>query len=162
MTTIQEEKNLHRIFLASVWIKALVGVGQIVAGTLLLLVRQATLTAFMLRASAPELTEDPHDWVASLLRTSANEWSTGTHTFASLYLIVHGVIKVLLVAGLLRRKMWSYPVSMWVLGAFIAYQLYRYSFTHSIWLILLSALDAVVIVLIHHEYRVRKQHGFTH
>ncbi|MFS8136815.1 MAG: DUF2127 domain-containing protein [Thermomonas sp.] len=161
MTSAREETNLHRVFLASVWIKALVGLGQIVTGAVLLLLKQATLTNFMLRLTTPELTEDPHDWLSNLLRTSAHDWGTGTHWFASLYLIVHGLIKVLLVAGLLRRKMWSYPLSMWVLGAFIVYQLYRYSSTHSIWLILLTALDVVVIVLIHHEYRIRKQRGFT-
>lgn len=161
MTSDRNEKNLHRVFLASVWLKALVGVGQIIAGAFLLLVKQATLTAFMLRATAPELTEDPHGWLANLLRTSAHDLGTGAHLFASVYLIVHGLIKVLLVAGLLRRKMWSYPVSMWVLGAFIGYQLYRYSSTHSIWLILLTALDVVVIMLIQHEYRIRKQHGFS-
>lgn len=160
MTSVREEKTLHRVFLVSIWIKALVGIGQVVAGVLLLLVKQAALTAFMLRATAPELSEDPHDWLANLLRTSAHDWGSGTQWFASVYLIVHGLIKVLLVAGLLRRQTWSYPVSMWVLGAFIAYQLYRYSFTHSIWLILLTVLDVVVVALIYHEYRLRMRHGF--
>lgn len=160
MTSTRQEKTLHEVFLISIWIKALVGLGQVVAGISLLLVKQATLTAFVLRATAPELSEDPHDWLANLLQTSAHGWGAGTQWFASLYLIVHGLIKVGLVAGLLRRKMWSYPASMWVLGAFIVYQLYRYSFTHSIWLVLLTALDVVVVALIHHEYRLRKKQGF--
>jgi uncharacterized membrane protein len=54
---------------------------------------------------------------------------------------------------LLRGKLWAYPLSIWVLLAFIAYQLYRYTFTHSIGLILLSIFDLVVLWLIWHEYR---------
>jgi uncharacterized membrane protein len=48
------------------------------------------------------------------------------------YLLSHGLVKVLLVAGLLREKLWAYPASLIVLSAFIAYQTYRYSSTHSI------------------------------
>ena len=42
-------------------------------------------------------------------------------------------------------------------GAFIAYQLYRYSFTHEIGLILLSIFDLFVIALAVHEYRLLRQ-----
>jgi len=45
-----------------------------------------------------------------------------------------------------------------VFSAFIAYQLYRYSFTHDPALILLSIFDAVVIALAVHEYRLLKRH----
>ena len=110
----------------------------------------------------PELSENPGDKLALFLRHSAEQFGQGTQTFASLYLVTHGVIKVLLVAGLLRRKMWSYPASLWVLGGFIAYQCWRYAQTHSIWLVLLTALDIVVVLLVWREYRLRKRTGFTH
>ena len=42
-------------------------------------------------------------------------------------------------------------------GLFIAYQLYRYTYTHSIWLLLFSVLDLGVIALTWHEYRYIKQ-----
>lgn len=56
--------------------------------------------------------------------------------------------------------MWSYPASIWVLGAFVVYQCYRYSQAHSIWLVLLTVLDIVVILLLWREYRLRKRIGF--
>jgi uncharacterized membrane protein len=43
-------------------------------------------------------------------------------------------------------------VAIAVFFAFIAYQLYRYSFTHSEWLLLLTILDGVVIWLTWHEF----------
>ncbi|HEV2008995.1 MAG TPA: DUF2127 domain-containing protein [Burkholderiales bacterium] len=161
MTTPREEKALHDVFLISIWIKGVVGLMQAVAGVLLLLVTQQALTAFVLYVTTPELSEDPHDLVATFLKSSAEHWGAGTQLFASIYLIIHGVIKILLVAGLLRKKMWSYPVSLWVLGAFIIYQCYRYTLTHSPWLVLLTALDVVVVFLIFHEYRIRKALGFS-
>ena len=52
----------------------------------------------------------------------------------------------------------SYVVSLWFLAAFIAYQTYRFFFTHSLWLIALTVLDLAVAFLIWREYRqVRKQ-----
>ena len=66
------------------------------------------------------------------------------------------------VVGLLREKLWAYPACFVVFGAFIAYQLYRYSFTHDVGLILLSILDAFVILLAWHEYRLLRKHLPTH
>jgi len=49
-------------------------------------------------------------------------------------------------------------VSLWFLAAFIAYQTYRFFFTHSLWLIALTVLDLAVAFLIWREYRqVRQQ-----
>lgn len=161
MTTPGKEKALHDFFLISIWIKGLVGVIETIAGIALLVVTQQALAALVVRWTDPELTEDSHDLIATWLRSSAEQWGAGTQTFASVYLIVHGLIKILLVAGLMRKKMWSYPLSMWVLGAFILYQCYRYTLTDSVWLILLTALDLVVVFLISHEYRMRKAIGFS-
>ena len=161
MTTARNEKTLHDLFLISMWIKGLVGVIQAVGGALLLTVSHHALTAFVMSMTTPELSEDPHDLIATFLTRSAAHFSGGTQLFASVYLISHGAIKILLVVALLRNKLWSYPVSLWVLCAFIVYQCYRYTHTHSPWLVMLTALDVVVLFLIFHEYRVRKALSVT-
>jgi uncharacterized membrane protein len=38
------------------------------------------------------------------------------------------------------------------------YQVYRYSYTHSFGLLVLTVFDAVVMVLIWHEWRIVRQH----
>ena len=101
--------------------------------------------------------EDPTDRIATLLQHVVHELSVDTKLFASGYLIVHGVIKVFLVAGLLGRRLWSYPVSLWFLICFIAYQAYRFFFTHSRWMIALTIIDLIVAFVIWREYRARKQ-----
>ena len=84
------------------------------------------------RCSYDELIEDRHDWIATHLLEFARTFSVAEHHFYAFYLLSHGVVKAVLVVGLLREKLWAYPASFAVFGAFIAYQLYRYSFTHDI------------------------------
>jgi len=84
--------------------------------------------------------------------------SIGSKNFYAFYLLSHGLIKMFLVIGLLRNKLWSYPASLVVMGLFIIYQLYRFSYTGSFGLIAITALDVVVMVLIWHEYRLMLRH----
>jgi uncharacterized membrane protein len=61
---------------------------------------------------------------------------------------------MLLVAGLLRNRLWAYPASIGVFTIFIIYQLFRYFFrTHSPLLLGITVVDIIVIWLIYHEYR---------
>jgi uncharacterized membrane protein len=57
------------------------------------------------------------------------------------------------VGALLKNKLWAYPLAMIIFGAFIIYQLYRFTLTHSIGLIALSIFDVAVVWLIRLEYR---------
>src|SRR5260370_5245357 len=127
-----ERKIEHGLFLLSVWSKGIAGLVETIGGLLLLCVPHAGLNAFVVALTAPELAEDPTDRVATLLQRIVHELTADTKLFISGYLIIHGVIKVLLVAGLLGRRLWSYPVSRWFLDAFISYQIYRFLFTHSL------------------------------
>ena len=63
-------------------------------------------------------------------------------------------MKLLLLIGLLRNKLWSYPASLVVLGLFIVYQAYRFSYTRGVGLVVLTVFDLLVMGLIWHEYRL--------
>ncbi len=158
MNATKHHRALHLLFLLSVWIKAIAGILETLAGLALPLISQSTVMSLVVLFTAPELAEDPHDLVANYLRTSTQHFSTNTQSFASAYLVVHGLIKVALVAGLLwGRHLWAYTASMWALAAFIVYQVYLYAHGPSPWLILLTVLDLVVIYLVWREYQWRKQ-----
>jgi uncharacterized membrane protein len=159
MTSYSKRKVEHTLFLCSVWIKGLAGVVETIGGILVLFVTQKLLDSFILLLTAPELAEDPADWIVNYLCNAVQHFSESTKYFASIYLIIHGLIKIFLVAGLLRNKLWAYPLSLWFLGAFIFYQGYRFTHTHSIWLVLLTVFDLVVAFLIWREYQWRKTHG---
>src|SRR5438105_7399149 len=93
-----ERKIEHRLFLLSVWSKGIAGLVETIGGLLLLCIPQAGLNAFVIALTAPELAEDPTDRVATFLQHIVHELVADTKLFASGYLIVHGVIKVFLVA----------------------------------------------------------------
>ena len=104
---------------------------------------------------------DESDVVARHLASAAEQFSPGTKHFYAFYLLSHGLMKLALVAGLLKGKLWAYPASLAVMGLFIAYQVYRYLLDHSVGLIVLTVFDIIVIALIWHEWRVVKRGGGT-
>ncbi|WP_338048205.1 DUF2127 domain-containing protein [Paraburkholderia azotifigens] len=107
----------------------------------------------MLWVTREEFAEDSHDLVVNFLLHTVQHLSIGAQKFAAIYLLGHGMIKLWLIVGLLRQRLWYYPVSMIVYGLFIAYQVYRYTFTQSVWLLLGTTLDIVIFALTWHEYR---------
>ena len=159
---VMQEKRIHQIFVASVAFKGIHALIEIVSGIALYFVSTETIVAAINRWSYDELLEEKHDWVANHLLDFARTFSVAEHNFYAFYLLSHGLIKAVLVIGLLREKLWAYPASFAVFGAFIAYQLYRYSFIHDFGLILLSIFDAFIIFLAVHEYRLLRKHLPTH
>lgn len=156
MTGVVKEKILHRLFLTSVWIKGAAGLLETAAGFLLLLGSLRAFNNLVIFLTAPELSEDPRDWIATTLIGVVAQLSPDAKLWASAYLIIHGAIKLFLVAGLLLQKLWAYPLSLWLLATFIAYQCYRYLHTHSIWLVLITIVDLIVMLLIWREYQLHR------
>jgi len=136
-----------------IFFKGLDGVLEIVGGLLLFVVSPETITGIVTILTQHELSVDPHDIVATQLVRLAHDLSTSTQVFAAVYLLSHGVIKVVLVASLFRQQLWAYPAAIVVFVLFIAYQLYRYALAPSTTMIVLSVLDVIVIVLTWLEYR---------
>ena len=151
-------RRIHRIFVISVLLKGVDALIECIGGIALYLVTTHKIVEWVNALTQQELVEDPRDFVATHLLDLAHHLSVGTKTFYALYLLSHGLVKVALVAGLLRNRLWAYPTSLVTLGAFIVYQLYRYSYTQSLGLILLTAFDVVVMVLIWHEWRYLRRH----
>ena len=156
------EKTIHQIFDISVSLKGLHALIEVIGGLALYFTSTATINGWINRLSQGELIEDPHDWIATHAVKFGQSFSVAQHNFYAFYLLSHGIIKGGLVIGLLRQKLIAYPASFVVFGAFIAYQLYRYSFTHDFGLILLSIFDLFVIALAVHEYRLLRKHLPTH
>jgi uncharacterized membrane protein len=107
--------------------------------------------------TAHELSEDPHDLIARYILHTSSHLTTSTTLFAAVYLLSHGVAKVVLVALVLRDKLWAYPWLVALLLAFIAYQLYRITAVHfSVGLTLLTIFDAVLVWLTWREYQAKR------
>ena len=152
------EHRVHQIFLVRVLLKGAHALIECLGGTILALVSTTSIVNFVNAITLNELIEDPNDFIATHLLALARDFSVQTQHFYAFYLLSHGLVKVLLVVGLLREKLWSYPASLIVLALFVVYQLYRFSYTHGFGLIVLTVFDVIVMGLIWHEYNLMRHH----
>jgi len=143
---------LDQTFEVGIILKGLDGVLEVIGGLLLLVVSPATIDRVVTSLTQHELSEDPHDFLATHLLKTAHGLTGSAVLFGAVYLLAHGVVKVVLVAALLKNQLWAYP---WIgfLGVFIGYQLYRLSFRPSVGFTALTIFDAAVAWLTHREYR---------
>ena len=156
---LRDERHLPLICEVSLWLKGALALSEALGGMAGFFVANRFLVAFAAWITRGELAEDPHDIIANFILHAAQNLTLYTRYFAAAYLLGHGVIKLWLIAGLLRRQLWYYPVAMAVFGLFIVYQIYRLSYTGSVWLVLLSVIDLVVIGLTWHEWRYLRRAG---
>jgi uncharacterized membrane protein len=147
------EKSTHFLFQLSLLCKAVFAAAEILAGIGAYFVTQQLVFRLVDRLTRAELFQHPHDLIANYLYASAEHFSLSTRNFTAAYLLSHGVVKLWLIVGLLREKHWYFPLAIAVFGLFIVYQLYRFSLSHSPWLILITLVDLVVIALTWQEYR---------
>lgn len=146
----KREQNIHRVFEVGVVLKGLNAVLEIALGLLLFFVNVSDIVQAFIEN---QLVEDPNDFLARHLQPFTAHLTSGSETFAALYLFSHGAIKIVLVWGLLRNKAWAYPASLAVLALFVAYQGIKFLENHSIALVLLTLFDLALMWLIYHEYR---------
>lgn len=142
----------HRLFRWAVILKGIDGILEVVGGTLLLLLGAHGLSGVVAFLTQHELAEDPRDLLAGFLVRSTRGLGVASVHFAAAYLLVHGITKVGLVAGLLRGRRWVFPAALVILGLFFLYQTYRTIVGPSAALAFLMVVDAVILVLIWREY----------
>jgi uncharacterized membrane protein len=147
---------LDRTFKISIGLKGIDGALEIIGGIILLFVAPATLQQWARTLTAHELAQNPHEFIARHLLHSASQLSRSTTLFGAIYLLSHGLAKVVLVIAVLRNKLWAYPWIIGLLGVFIAYQVYRLTYGVTVGLTLLTLFDIFVVWLTLREYRLKR------
>jgi uncharacterized membrane protein len=160
MSWFRSKDPLDRTFEVGILMKGLDGVLEIMGAALLLAVSPATINRITGALTQHELSEDPHDVIATHLLRISHGLTGSAVGFAAAYLLLHGIVKVVLVLALLRNKLWAYPWMIAFLVAFIGYQLYRIALEFSLGLAVLTIFDAVIVWLTGREYR--KQRAARH
>jgi uncharacterized membrane protein len=153
MSWFRPRDLLDQTFQVGIILKGLDGVLEVIGGLLLLVVSPTTIDRVVTNLTQHELSEDPHDLVATHLLRTAHGLTGSAVLFGAVYLLAHGVVKVILVAALLKNQLWAYPWTIAFLGAFIVYQLYRLRLRPSVGLMALTIFDAVIVWLTYREYR---------
>jgi uncharacterized membrane protein len=140
-------------------LKGLDGVLEVIGGILLLFLTPAAIQHLVRVLTAHELSEDPHDLIARYLLHTTAHLHHGTTLFGAIYLLSHGIAKIVLVALVLKDKLWAYPWLIGLLLAFIGCQLYQITAVRfSVGLTLLTIFDALLVWLTWREYRAKRAH----
>lgn len=147
---------LRTTFRAGIAVKAFDGIFETVGGVLLWFVQPAEMNRALHFLFQHEISRDPHDFFASHLLHMTAQLAQGSLVFASLFLLSHGIVKILLAIALWKDDLWAYPLAIVVFGGFAVYQVYRYAHTHSLGLLVLTVLDVAIVWLTWAEYRVLK------
>ena len=155
----QNEKYIHRLFDISLILKGIHAIIEIIGGFLILIVSQQFILNTVLSLTQGEITEDPKDILSNYLINFAQQISVSSQHFVAVYLLSHGIIKGFLVINLFRERLWAYPLAIGVFSLFSIYQIFEFVRTGSVWLLLLTVLDLIVIILTLHEYRYMKKTG---
>jgi uncharacterized membrane protein len=147
-----KEKYWHEFFVISICIKTLTGLVETASGFVLLFMSPDALSRVLTRLSRGEQLEDPKDFFLAYAHQYLQHLSSGTRVFAGLYILAHGLINLVLVAGLIKEKTWAYLVAIGVLISFMLYQILRVAISHSLPLAVLTVFDAFFVIVLWHEY----------
>lgn len=162
MTTAQQRRKLlDRTFFVGLILKGLDGVLELVGGVLLLLVKPTQIGVIAQVLTQHELSEDPHDLIANSLLHAANSLNASASLFGAIYLLLHGLVKVVLVWAVLTNHLKAYPWMIAFLLAFITYQSYQLAVGFSWGLLLLTAFDIFIVVLTWREYGIHRAKAAT-
>lgn len=146
-------KTLQRsTFRVGISLKGLDGVLESLAGSVLL-VRPAALRNLSLTLWTFGHFRHTHHVGGRL----ADQLTATDPVFASIYLLSHGLVKIVLAIALWMNRLWAYPAAICVFGLFVVYQVYRLQRLYSIGLLLLTIFDVAIIWLTVLEYRDQKR-----
>jgi uncharacterized membrane protein len=151
-----QEVYIYDFFRISLFLKGIISLVEIFAGIAVLFITPARIGSAIIRFSANELADEPGSFWAIHTLHLAQQFSLTPRAFLAIYLLSRGVIKLGLVIAILKNQLWAYPAAIAVLGIFMLYQLYEILLNHSIFLIMLTLFDLIVLWLIWHEYRVMR------
>lgn len=155
-----EKKIEHELFDIGILLKGIHALVEIILGFLMLFISQNFIIQIILKITDGELSEDPKNFISNYLIYSSQNFSLSSKHFIVFYLLSHGIIKGILVFNLFKKRLWAYPASMVTFAVFMIYQVIRYTYTHSIWLIIFTIFDVFVIWLIWREYlRIKNNFG---
>jgi len=100
--------------------------------------------------------------IANALTRFAASLTIGATLYAAIYLLAHGLVKVVLATAVWREKLWAYNWMIGFLLLFIAYQIYELSTDWRWTMFGLTVFDAVIVWLTFRESRIhhaQKQRG---
>jgi uncharacterized membrane protein len=148
-----------KAFALALGLKAIDALGEAAGGLWLLLIDPRWLQGWAAAFFAPELREDPHDFLATHILHGVAQFRPHAMLFAAAYLLSHGVAKLVVVVEIVRGRRWAYPGLIALTALFAAYQLYRMAVAGlTPGYLALTLFDLAIIALTVVEYAKLRSH----
>jgi uncharacterized membrane protein len=146
-----------KAFRVGLWGKFINGSLECLGGVLLLLISPDQINRWTRSFTEGELSRDPHDFIANHILKSAHDLSGASLIFGALYLLSHGIVKLVLVVEVWRNHLWAYVGLIGVTSLFVIYQVYRIIDDYTWFMFILTIFDLIIIYLTQKEYRRHKK-----
>lgn len=147
------EKYFHEAFEASLVVKGIHAIIELIGAAVVYLVSSETIVRFATILAGGEFAEDPHGLFVSLFMQAAHHLAVPAKAFFAGYLLVSGLVNLLIVWSLWHEKLHFFPVAIGIIAAVGAYELYRFATGGGWWFLVLALFEVLVIWLVYHEYR---------
>ncbi|WP_300057881.1 DUF2127 domain-containing protein [Sulfitobacter sp.] len=150
MTTVAQHSTNslnHRLFAVTLFAKAALGVLQLATAAAIFAgaaERLPGLTQWLFRA---ELAENPNDFLATRAMSLVGVIPTSDMSFYTTYFLAHGGLHIAIVVALLYGAAWAHRAAVFVLWAFVIYQLFEWLTVGGVALLILTAIDLTVIYI---------------
>src|SRR3989344_8741015 len=120
-----QNKIIHRLFEATIFMKGLNGLWEIAAGLLLLNFKKETISAAITSFANYSIGEADHVASQYLMKQAAN-FSSSTQYFLAMYFLFYGIVNLFLVISLWKGKLWAYPAAIIFFISFTVYMAHRF------------------------------------
>ncbi len=144
---------LHELYGISVIVKGVDGILEIIGGLLLIFFSPLSITRTILFLGRTELVENPRHPLINIIYHLASGLSLQKRHFYSLLFLSHGAVKLIMVFGLVKNKLWAYPATIAIFTAFVFYQAFEMYYSPSLLLGVITLIDIFVVLLISREYQ---------
>ncbi|MBK5242385.1 DUF2127 domain-containing protein [Clostridium sp.] len=126
---------------------------EFIGGIILIVLNYEGLNRLIRFIAIPELTEDPKDIAMNYFITIGQNFSINSQHSVAVYMMLHGITKLAVVWVLLTKKLWAYPLAMFVFVLFITYEMYSYMHSRSVLMLMMVIIDIAIFVMIILEYK---------
>lgn len=153
---------LDKAFAIGLALKALDAIIELAGGMFLLFAGPQRLQELVGRILASGWGEGANGFFATYLLHWSAHFQGGAVLFAAIYLVVHGVAKLVVVGEVLRGKLWAYPALIILISLFVLYQIYHMiRVGPTLGYLVLTVCDLLIIALTAAEYVRHRARGFA-
>lgn len=151
------ERFLYRFFRVSLWVKLLVGIGEFMSAAVLFFTPPGWWTLAAQKIANSEIFQDTDIITSAQVLHEGSVLSQHTPWFATVYLLIHALTKIVLVWAVLKNKLWAYPWMLGILTIFTGYQIFDIATGGSLIMVALTVFDVLIVFLTLHEWKRAKR-----